>query len=263
MSLTKTSKSHSFGAVALAAMFGASAVAIAIPAVFAPGVAVAQTADGHTGTGGKGPQYKGGTGTGGTTGEHGTAESGKGPMAGKGGEESDSEGVGPQHGQPSSSSGGKPAWSQEGVPSDVELGRLSVLRSPDKVLARALAEVVANWDGSLAALYNLPAEEFGDYIRVNWDTITIIDSPLENLALFDALLKSADHNTVPLTGVDSNLVELASIFIGVASDKTIPVTTDTVKALLTIAGYTLPADIVQSIADKAELVRLDVLAGHG
>lgn len=261
MSASHTRYSVRVTAITMAALLALSGASTATLALFAPGVALAQTDEEG---GKKGPQYQGGTGGdhGGMTDTHGSGESGKGPQAGKGGEESDSEGLGPQHGQPTGSQGGKPAWAQEGIP-EVELGRLSVIRSPDKVLDRALAEVVSNWDGSLATLYSLPAIEFGAYVEANWDTLTIIDSPLQNLALFEALLDSADHNTVPLSGVSSNLVELSAIFIGTASDKTIPVTTDTVKALLTIAGYTLPDSIVADIAAKADQVRIDILTAHG
>lgn len=129
------------------------------------------------------------------------------------------------------------------------------------MLARSLADAVSNWDCSLATLYSLPAIEFGTYVKANWDSVTIVDSPLQNLALFEALLASTNHNTVPLSGVSSNLIELSAIFIGTASDKTIPVTKDTVKALLTIAGYRLADGVVADIAAKAEQVRLDILGG--
>jgi hypothetical protein len=219
-----------------------------------PTSAYAQDHEGSDGgTGKKGPQYKGG----GTAGAGG--EAGQGPQAGGGGEDSDSDGRGPQYGQPSGSQGGKPVWAQEGIP-EVELGRLSVARSPDRVLDRALAEVVANFDSTtMAALYSGTATTFAETVLANWDTITIIDSPLENLALLRELWTT---QSTSLPGVTpTNIIELSAIFIGTASDKTIPVTVDTVTALATIFGVSLAT--VETIADKAEEVRLAIYTAHG
>ena len=53
-------------------------------------------------------------------------------------------------------------------------------------------------------------------------------------------------------GVTNDIDTLMALFIGVASDKTITVSTDTVIALTTILG-----------APMTEAVRVAVLAGHG
>jgi hypothetical protein len=55
---------------------------------------------------------------------------------------------------------------------------------------------------------------------------------------------------------------LQAIFIGSASDKTIPITTDTVKAVYMILGFPVPADAEQ-IAIAAEEVRDAILDAHG
>lgn len=88
---------------------------------------------------GKGGQGQGGQGQGGQ-GQGGQGQGGDGQ--GQGGPGEDSDGKGPKAGS-GGSDGGKPVWAQEGIP-EVELGRLSVARSPDKVLDKALAEAVAS-----------------------------------------------------------------------------------------------------------------------
>lgn len=48
-----------------------------------------------------------------------------------------------------------------------------------------------------------------------------------------------------------------------ASDKTIPISINTVVALNTILGLSIPSDQVPYIATQAELVRQAILLGHG
>lgn len=239
------------GAFGTTLLMLASSFATGTAIVVFPTSAYAQDHEGSDGGGGggKGPQYKGG----------GAGEGGQGPQAGGGGEDSDSDGRGPQYGQPSGSQGGKPVWAQEGIP-EVELGRLSVARSPDRVLDRALAEVVANFDSAtMASLYSGTATAFAETVLADWDTITIINSPLENLALLRELWTT---QSTSLPGVTpTNLIELSAIFIGAASDKSIPVSTDTVTALATIFGVSLAT--VETIAAKAEVVRLAIYTAHG
>jgi hypothetical protein len=57
--------------------------------------------------------------------------------------------------------------------------------------------------------------------------------------------------------------DLAAIAIASASDKSIPVTNETVIALSTILGLNVLASDVPTIAAAAELVRLAIVAGHG
>jgi hypothetical protein len=183
---------------------------------------------------------------------------------GQGGPSEDSDAQGPNAGQPSGEDrGGKPAWAQEGIP-EVDLGRLSVIRSPDQVLDQALDEVIATFDPDLASLYEMSAEDFGDYVLAHWNDegFAIIDSPLQNLALLEELWVEGDTG---LPGVEpaSNL-ELAAILIGTASDKTLPVSYDTVLALAVIVGADdLSQADIQYIATAAEAVRIDVAAAHG
>ena len=213
----------------------------------------------------QGQQNQAGQGEGGQ-GQGGQGEGGQGqggPGDNVGGEEEDSDRRGPQYGQPDEGEdrGGKPAWSAEGIP-EVELGRLSVIRSPDQVLDRALAEALANYDAAtMEDYYEMTAAEFANEAETDWDNIVIFDSPLQNLALLQDLWEDGQTS---LPGVEpANLIELSAIFIGVASDKNLSISDDTVRALAIISGVTMSDELISSIASKAEDVRLAVLIGHG
>ena len=191
--------------------------------------------------------------------------------AGQGGPDETSDGKGPRVGGPSSSGsgGGKPAWAQEGIP-EVDLGRLSVARSPDMVLQRSLEEAIATWTPAMADFYNLPLTEavpdaaidtMLEALSLSWDTITIYDSPLQNLALFKDVLEDGSSQ-LPVT---NDAETLLAVFLGVASDKTLAITEDTVVAILTILSDELPTVIevdVAAVAIDAEAIRIAVLAGH-
>ncbi|MCW5859887.1 MAG: hypothetical protein KIS63_16435 [Caldilineales bacterium] len=219
------------------------------------GSAFAQGSGGHSGQGGP-PAGKGGGSTAG------------GPKgSGQGGPSADSDAKGPKYmggerrPEPGSR-GGKPVWAQEGIP-EVELGRLNVARAPAHVIEKAFYEALANFDPTKsAALYSMTAEQFAAYVQANYATVVRIDSPLENLGLFQDI--RADGQT-QLPGVTpASSLDLAAIFLGSASDKTIPITTDTVKAINTILKLPALSDAeVAAIATKAEAVRLAILAGHG
>ena len=216
---------------------------------------------GHNGQGGS---------TGTESGEDGTSTDKKGPQFGGG-----SNTRKPAQG----TTGGRPVWAKEGIP-EVELGRLSVARSPEHVLDHAFTEVVSNWattgttvmtltaDGqptlvlTVAQLYSLSALEFAHVVQTYYDSIVRVDSPLENLSLIKNL---ATTGTTALTGVTpASKDDLIAIFLGSASDKTIAITADTVTAVNTILGLpTLTPEQTADIALKADAVRLAILSGHG
>lgn len=214
---------------------------------------------------------QGGQGSGSKGSQSGQGNSG-GTGAGQGGPDPDSDGKGPQSGGPSTagSGGGKPSWAQEGIP-EVELGRLSVARSPDQVLQRSLDEAIATFTPAMADFYNLPLSEavpdaeidtMLEALSLNWDTISLYDSPLQNLALFKDVLEDG-VSQLPIT---NDAETLLSVFLGVASDKTVPISEDTVTAMLMILSDGLPTVIevdVASVAADAEAIRIAVLAGHG
>jgi hypothetical protein len=209
----------------------------------------AQEDDGEGGEG-KGNQGEGGMG-------EGQGQGGEGQ--GQGGPGEDSDGQGPQAGS-GGSGGGKPVWAQEGIPV-VDLGRLSVARSPDQVFERALAEAVASLTPEMIAFYNLSYDDLLLELSLNFDEAAFIDSPLQNLALLEDLLEGGTALTGAGVATDSTL--LAAILLGAASDKTLPISTDTVIAVTTILGTPVTGEAAADLALLAETIRIAILAGHG
>lgn len=206
--------------------------------------------------------------------------------SGQGGPSADSDAKGPKYGgggsKPSAGTrGGKPVWAQEGIPSDLELGRLSVVRAPahviDKALASALGalqpafynQVIAIADNAsltleqkVAALQTLVKLSFSD------DTLVRVDSPLENLGLYKDLLTDskivAAAATYDATSSATRTLLLSAIFVGSASDKNITVSTATVDAINKIMALSLPAGVsATDVAAVAEAVRLAISEAHG
>ncbi len=269
---------------------GAALSVLAATMVFAPVAADlgggAAYAQGHgSPQGGQG--FRGGAGgSGGAGGDRATTPQAAQPTSpGQRGPSPDSDARGPRYGggdqgqrPPPGTRGGRPVWAQEGIP-EVELGRLSVVRAPSHVIERALAEVLTNWStiGStvltltapgqptltmtVAQLYSLPADQFANIVKTDYDSITRIDSPLENLALFQDIRVDG---TTQLTGVTpASAIDLAAILLGSASDKTLPITTDTVLAVNIILQLpTLSATDLAALAAGAEAVRAAILEGH-
>jgi len=197
--------------------------------------------EGHEGGAGQG---QGGQGQGGQGGQGGSGEGGQ----GQGGPGGQGEG-----------SAGRPPWAAEGIP-EVELGRLNVARSPAHVLDRAYAEALAQLAG-MATFYNLSLEQMIAQLSQNWDNVMLLDSPLQNLAIFrDALDGSLDLSAY---GISNDRETLMAVAIGIASDKTIPVTPETVYAVSVILEMPLSQDEATAIAAQAEAIRVAVLTGHG
>jgi hypothetical protein len=201
---------------------------------------------GGQGQGGKGGQGKGGQGRG-----H--------DDEGQGGPGEDSDGQGPKAGS-GGSEGGKPAWAQEGIP-EVELGRLNVARSPDQVLDRALAEAVSSLTPDMIDYYNLSLDEAIIELSTNFDTVAFVDSPLQNLALLEDVLSGG--TALEDAGVTTGDSVLAAMLLGAASDKTVPISTDTVIAVTTILGTPITLEAAEDLAERAEDIRIAILAGHG
>lgn len=261
-----------FKRIGTAAALGISVLALsaALPAFgqfgqvgYLIGAAHATDNDGSTGGQDQGQGNQGGQGQGGQGAQAGQGNQG-GQGAGQGGPDPDSDSKGPQAGGPSSagSGGGKPVWAQEGIP-EVELGRLSVARSPDQVLQRAFDEALANFTADMASFYSMSLDEmiFALSDETTFDSLTFIDSPLQNLAL----LKDALDGTSVLTsvGVANSNDTLLAAFLGTASDKTLTITPDTVTAVTTILGTPLSEAEAAALAADAEAIRIAVLAGHG
>lgn len=225
----------------------------------------------------------------GPTGDHGArgskAGDGGGRGAGQGGPSSDSDAKGPRFGGSGSKpapgdQGGRPVWAQEGVPSDVELGRLSVVRAPAQVLDRQLQEALATLSPafynaviSIANAPTTPAEKLAALIALvkqsfTDPTMVRVDSPLQNLALYkdvfvDGII-AASTGTISATTYNSALLVMA-VFIGSAADKTIPITQATVDAINKIMALTPAAGAPTSaeVSNWAEEVRKAIAEAHG
>ena len=217
------------------------------------GAAWAASDNGQGGGKGEGGAGQGSEGKGGSGGQQGSPGG-----SGQAGPGEDSDGQGPRAGNSGATSGGKPVWAQEGIP-EVELGRLSVARSPDAVLDRAYAEAIASLTPEMAEFYSMTLEDIIDALRDDFDAQTYIDSPLQNLAL----LQDALDGTIELAGVTNDTDTLMAVFLGVASDKTLQITTDTVIAVTTILGDPITGDAAKDLAEDAEAVRDAISDGHG
>src|SRR5512135_3289914 len=114
-----------------------------------------------------------------------------------------------------------------GVPvysAEVDLGRLSVARAPDKVLQHSLDEALAKLTTSGAVI----ALDAAGRLTVNG---VAIDSPLENLALYDAYMTKTLPTTITLpTGFNP------AALLAAAADKTGSISVDTVVYMNSILG---------------------------
>jgi hypothetical protein len=161
--------------------------------------------------------------------------------------------------------GRRPVWAQEGIP-EVELGRLNVARAPGRVLARAEGEALASYSEEMAALYNLDAAQAAELLETSFSDVSRYDSPLQNLALYKDVMT---FGKTELGDIDPGIrpasqLDLAAIFLGSASDKTIPISEDTVVALNRILGLVeLSPDDRVTLATNADMVREAILIGHG
>lgn len=108
----------------------------------------------------------------------------------------------------------RPVWAGGAVPEDLELGRLNVARAPAGTREHALQEIYAN---------NLDKD--GDGVIDADADLDVVDSPVANLALYEQALKEGGWT-----------LEQAALFLGRASDKTIPISVATVDAVNLILG---------------------------
>jgi hypothetical protein len=212
--------------------------------------------------------HSGGRGGSDRGGDHGSGAGGQGGPTGgfgnrpesAGGDGDSSEARGQRAGQ-GQDGAGRPVWAREGIPA-VELGRLSVVRSPDQVLDRAFNEALAGFSAEMAAFYNLTLDQMIERLSLDWDNVQFIDSPLQNLALLrDALGGASVLNSLP--AVSNDTATLMAAFLGTASDKTLPITADTVIAVTTILGTPVTGAAASTLAERADAIRVAILAGHG
>ncbi|WP_071675821.1 hypothetical protein [Nioella nitratireducens] len=279
----RTTLKVGLSAIAVAAVMGAFSLTGLTPLGAQPAMAQADAGhddgghDGGAGQGGSGQGQGGQNGQGGQGGgghddgghedgghDAGGHEAGGGEGAGGQGGAGNGQGGQGETGQGSGGTGAgpetRPAWAGEGIP-EVELGRLNVARSPEHVLDRAYDEALASLTPEMRDFYGLSLAEMQDQLVNNWDTLSFIDSPLQNLAMMQALL-TGDSTPADL-GMSNDSLSLASLMLGAASDKTVPISQDTVVAVTTILGIELTAQQMADLATSAEAIRQAILAGHG
>jgi hypothetical protein len=98
------------------------------------------------------------------------------------------------------------------VVAEVELGRANIVRSPDKVTQHALDEVLAK----LTAATLVTVDDSG---RLVIDGATV-DSPLENLALYIALMTNDPQLDPVMDKLPGDTLDLAASLLAAGSDKT-------------------------------------------
>jgi hypothetical protein len=159
--------------------------------------------------------------------------------------------------QPIDADGNPIPLDEEGKPLDetltqeADLGRLNMGRAPSKVLDQRLSEVIKNLESATA----LSLDPAGRLILTIDGEEKTIDSPLENLALYIAL--------ITVGGVDANLtftptadfsalfdgtvtaadVDFAASFLATANDKTSPMVIDEVAYINNILGLGTLTDL--------------------
>ena len=126
----------------------------------------------------------------------------------------------------------------------VEFGRLNIARSPSKVLDHALTEVLSKLDGGVVG-DTITLDPAGRLVTVDGATI---DSPLENLAIYEALLTATSvggtitlsvndgDSTYTLTLPTDLRLDLAASALAAASDKTGELTIDEIVGISTFLG---------------------------
>jgi hypothetical protein len=251
----------------------AAAFTFAAPLTFSTelgSVAHAQQAGGGSGNGSGGG---GGNGSGGSGGGGGNGAGGGSGGQGQGGPSADSDGKGPRAGSSGGSQGGTPVWSRDNpVFAEVELGRLNVARSPDRILLKAVDEEVNTLTAGEIAFYSLPFDQIVELLRTDFDSAEMIDSPVANLGLLMDVLgtEAYEESELEAAGVedpnepDRTIEEkLAAVFLGTASDKNLEVTESVTDAVATILGYDLTDDQIEKLTLDAEEIRSAILEGHG
>lgn len=117
---------------------------------------------------------------------------------------------------------------------EVEFSRLSVARAPSKVIDHALEEAL----DALTSADSITVDEAGRLVVTTDGVEKTIDSPLENLALYQALMVDGSLPvTLPVSALD-----LAASLYGAASDKTTEVTIDQIVYMNSILGINVTKD---------------------
>ena len=131
------------------------------------------------------------------------------------------------------------------------------------MLERSLEEALANITPDIVAFYSMDLDEMIEQLSLHWDDeeTAIYDSPLQSLALFQDAMDGT--SVLRDEGVRNDTDTLLAVFLGVASDKNLPITVETVIAVSTILGDPITGTAAEDLAADAEAIRIAVLAGHG
>ena len=178
---------------------------------------------------------------------------------GKGGPDNDR---GARKGQSDDLSDGRSIAAGEGSPV-VELGRLNVARSPAQVLNRAYFEALSNITAETAIFYNMSISEAERALRTRYDSLKYIDSPLQNLALLRDVLEDGSSILNTTKEIENSNATLAAMFLGTASDKTIPIRSETALLVAKNLGFQMSEAQAATLAANAERIRIAILSGHG
>lgn len=114
----------------------------------------------------------------------------KGPTNSRGDYEASGQGPRSKQGD-TSTRGTRPVWAKEGV--TVELGRLNVVRAPQSVRDRQLAEALgtATKTPDAMTVYSWSIDQFASQLKS--DTVRV-DAPLANLSMYQAFIKELAKN---------------------------------------------------------------------
>lgn len=142
---------------------------------------------------------------------------------------------------------------------EVEFGRLNIARSPDRVLTHALEEALSKLDGGVYGT-TITLDPAGRLVVDG----TTIDSPLENLALYAALVTTPAVNGVVTLSItvevegggtttysfaipESDRLDIAASAFAAASDKTGNLTVDSIMG---ISGFMEVSDALSSVVSS-------------
>jgi hypothetical protein len=148
---------------------------------------------------------------------------------------------------------------EEGLTQEVDLGRLNISRAPSTVLEHSLEEAISKLDGVIITPANI--DDYTDAAGRLIDTAgNTIDSPLENLALYEALVNgtvSQDGNIVITVSVNQDggaqtytltvnptvALDLAASAFAAASDKTSTLTVDSIAYISSFLDTNITAAV--------------------
>jgi len=211
----------------------------------------------------------------------------KGPANSRGDYEASGQGPRGKKGD-TSTRGTRPVWAKEGV--TVELGRLNVVRAPQSVRDRQLAEALATATKTpeAMAVYSWSIDKFA--AELTKDTVRV-DAPLANLSMYQAFIKELAKNpsatsitinsvkketklpvsyTFNLTG-GASATSVLGIMLGSAADKDVTkiggLNAEVVRSVNLILGVTADFEkaglTTTAVGSAAETARATISTVHG